>query len=379
MNYYLRSLMAHKFRSMLSILGIAVGTAAVVGILYSGLLASEHAMQQIRAMGTQMVAVSIDHSSKEGFSSSQMQELELRHKVINAVIPIRYHRVEARLDQASDDVTVVESLAGLSKIIKLDLKIGRFLHAADVPGHTCVIGSNIEHAYNKKGVVTIIGKKLYYDYGSCLVTGILQKVADNFFMPVDFNSSVVTIIPQPYDAVRDVMIHFGNDFDVMNVSSYVLADLHTMLPDTQFFERTPGFLINHIKNEQANMNLLLGVIGGISLLVGGIGIMNIMLVSVVERRQEIGVRLAIGAKTRDIQEMFLMESITICIIGGLIGVIAGVFLSYIYSIYSAWAFYIYYWPLILAFIVSAVVGIFFGYYPAKRAALVDPVFCLRNL
>jgi putative ABC transport system permease protein len=123
--------------------------------------------------------------------------------------------------------------------------------------------------------------------------------------------------------------------------------------------------------------LLLGLIGGISLLVGGIGVMNIMLVSVLERRREIGIRLALGARKRDIQALFLSEAVLLALIGGIIGIVAGIIGSFIIAELAHWQFSIFIWPVLVGFSVSVLVGIVFGFYPAHQAAKLDPIETLR--
>ena len=122
----------------------------------------------------------------------------------------------------------------------------------------------------------------------------------------------------------------------------------------------------------------LAVIGGISLLVGGIGVMNVMLVSVSERKKEIGIRKAVGAKNSEIQALFLVESVMLSLLGGVLGVILGLIFTRILAYFSDWNFSIYFLPPIAGFLVSAATGIFFGFYPARRAAKLEPVVSLRS-
>ena len=137
-------------------------------------------------------------------------------------------------------------------------------------------------------------------------------------------------------------------------------------------------IIKSMEEQGRIFTLLLGLIGGISLLVGGIGVMNVMLVSVVERKREIGIRKAIGAKRRDIQMLFLIESIVLSLFGGVLGVIAGLGVAYVISLFSGWQFSLYLEPPLIGFGVSVFTGIFFGFYPAMRAARLDPIETLRS-
>jgi putative ABC transport system permease protein len=125
------------------------------------------------------------------------------------------------------------------------------------------------------------------------------------------------------------------------------------------------------------MSLLLGAIASVSLIVGGIGIMNIMLVSVTERTREIGLRQAVGAKTRDILLQFLVEAVTLSLLGGIIGIVVGLAASVVISHFANWSTQISFLSILLAFVFSALVGVFFGYYPARKAAFLDPIDALR--
>ncbi len=133
-----------------------------------------------------------------------------------------------------------------------------------------------------------------------------------------------------------------------------------------------------MQKQQTTFTVLLGVIGGISLLVGGIGVMNIMLVSVVERHREIGIRRAVGARQSDIKWLFLTESIMLSLFGGVVGVIIGILSSLLIAYIFQWQFFFFATPAIIGFAVSVFVGIFFGYYPAHRASKLDPILLLRS-
>lgn len=126
------------------------------------------------------------------------------------------------------------------------------------------------------------------------------------------------------------------------------------------------------------LSLLLGAIGSIALIVGGIGVMNVMLISVTERRKEIGIRRALGAQQSDIQSQFIIESVMLCLVGGLIGIILGTFVSYLFAYFTKWEFVVSYMAIILGFGVATAVGVFFGYYPARTASRMDPIKALRS-
>lgn len=142
--------------------------------------------------------------------------------------------------------------------------------------------------------------------------------------------------------------------------------------------RSAEELISNMKKQMQLFSLLLAAIGSIALIVGGIGVMNVMLISVTERRKEIGLRRAIGAQQEDIQAQFIFESVALCLIGGIFGIILGIVVSYLFARFSNWEFLISYQAIILGFGVATAVGIFFGYYPARSAAKLNPIKALRT-
>jgi len=154
--------------------------------------------------------------------------------------------------------------------------------------------------------------------------------------------------------------------------------IKTQAPKLNLFVRSAKQIVASMESQGRIFTLLLGVIGGISLLVGGIGIMNVMLVSVSERKKEIGIRKAVGAKNSEIQALFLVESVILSLSGGLLGVITGCIFTWVIAWFSHWRFTLYATPLIAGFAVSVATGIFFGFYPARRAARLEPMVSLRN-
>ncbi len=152
----------------------------------------------------------------------------------------------------------------------------------------------------------------------------------------------------------------------------------TIAPDKQIRFRDPQQIIDIVSKQRSTFTWLLSAIGGISLLVGGIGVMNIMLVSVIERRKEIGVRMAIGARRKDILEMFLIESVVLTGFGGLIGVIIGTVTTLLLALLSGWEYSFHIFPAALGFVVSTGVGMFSGFYPSYRASQLDPIATLQS-
>jgi putative ABC transport system permease protein len=221
--------------------------------------------------------------------------------------------------------------------------------------------------------------------GSSLFTviGVLKPLDRNPLLPVDPNSSVFITTSAAKRVSGAVSIdtlggRISPGYELEAVGSRLESEIAKVLPNAHFRIATAKELIDTIRQQSALFTMLLGAIGSISLIVGGVGVMNIMLVSVVERQREIGLRLSIGARRRDIAIMFLVEASILSMVGGLIGFVLGVAASYGFSWYSEAKFFVSEVALLLGVAVSLLIGIFFGYYPARRAASLDPVAALRS-
>lgn len=178
--------------------------------------------------------------------------------------------------------------------------------------------------------------------------------------------------------INNAVLLLKPDSPIDEVINEIKEIINSQAPKLSVFPRSAKQIIASMENQGRIFTLLLAVIGGISLLVGGIGVMNVMLVSVSERKKEIGIRKAVGAKNREIQALFLVESVMLSLLGGVLGVVLGLIFTRIVAYFSDWTFTIYLLPPIAGFLVSAATGIFFGFYPARRASKLEPMVSLRS-
>ena len=178
--------------------------------------------------------------------------------------------------------------------------------------------------------------------------------------------------------INNAVLLLKADSPIDEVIEQIKQIVAKQAPSLNIFIRSAKQIIASMESQGRIFTLLLAVIGGISLLVGGIGVMNVMLVSVSERKKEIGIRKAVGAKNSEIQLLFLAESVMLSLLGGIFGVVIGLIFTWIVAYFSHWPFNIHFMPPIAGFAVSAFTGIFFGFYPARRAAAMEPIVSLRS-
>lgn len=181
-----------------------------------------------------------------------------------------------------------------------------------------------------------------------------------------------------YATINNIIVRISPEADIDVVKHHIENYIKARLTNKQLFFRSAKELIVSMAKQSNILTIFLGLIGSISLIVGGIGVMNIMLVSVVERRREIGIRLAVGARRVDIQSLFLIEAIMLSLLGGIGGVVIGMVIAYIIALFSNWEFVVFLFPPFIGFTVSVAIGIFFGFYPAYKAARLDPIEALRS-
>jgi putative ABC transport system permease protein len=381
---------ASKLRSFLAVLGILVGTAAIVALISCSQLATQKALAEFKALGTNLIAISV-YQQQSSSSLKQQPTIALDtwrqfpHVISDILLIAPYntafqsiyfkgHVISGNLIGADDS---------LANVLHINMKKGRFVSFVESYEHVCVIGANIADQIKKYNMHDPIGQQIQIERALYTVVGVAKPWAGNEFFNGDINQSIILPIKGLGLISKDIKINnaivrikSNSDIDplIEQIKQYIA--MHS--PTLTVFVRSAKQIIVSMENQSRVFTLLLAVIGSISLLVGGIGVMNVMLVSVNERKKEIGIRKAVGAKNSDIQMLFLIESIFLSFLGGVLGVIIGLLLTWIIAYFSHWPFSILFMPLIAGFGVSVMTGIFFGFYPARRAARMQPVESLRS-
>jgi putative ABC transport system permease protein len=395
-----RALRVNKMRSMLTMLGIIIGVGAVIAMLAVGTGARRRIADQISSMGSNLIMVLSGASTSGGrrLGAGTQPTLSLTDS-------------EAILKEATSVQDVAPSLSGVGQIVFgnqnwstgvtgttpsiLDvrdwrLSSGRTFNADDVKGanKVCLVGQTVVD--NLFGDIDPVGQIIRINKIPFAIVGVLeakgqspngQDQDDTIIVPVTTAQKKLFGTAFP-GMIRLIMVKAGSIEDLARAEreiTDILRQRHRLGPgqDNDFTVRNLTQMLQATEQSTKVMTLLLGAIASVSLVVGGIGIMNIMLVSVTERTREIGIRMAVGAKTWDIRLQFLIEALLLSLIGGVIGILAGITVSKVLSSIAGWSIIVSASSILLSFGFSGMVGIFFGYYPAYKASLLDPIDALR--
>ncbi|KZL90630.1 ABC transporter permease [Clostridium magnum] len=390
----LQSVKANKLRSFLTMLGIIIGISSVITIVSIGDGAKNFITSQFESMGTNVINVNL--------SSSQNQEIESKDyftlgdiDLIKSKIPEANYvsaivggygttKVENKFRNAEIDAVNEDS----NKIFNLTMIKGRFVNEHDVEAGKSVAVIDAGTAQKFFRDTDVVGEKIKLSIEDksldVTIIGVFKDPNEDIAI---FGGSETGTVIIPITAADRILretnisrlsISLLDMNNAKEIGSKVVRLMENKHRNGQKYTAQEGFKgLESINKVLTILTTIFGCIAGISLLVGGIGVMNIMLVSVTERTREIGIRKAIGAKTRDIKLQFLMESVILCLIGGTIGTISGISIGKIAGSFIHVAMPISLKVIFIAFAFSSAVGIFFGLYPASKAAKLDPIEALR--
>lgn len=377
-----------KLRMLLAMLGILVGTASVVALVSCANLATAQALRQIENLGTHLLAISFYENTANGSTNNTtlttQQTLAAKNSspaiamiapYTNLYLPISYqgHILNANIVGTTQELQV---------ILNINIMQGRFISFLDHYAYYCVIGSDIYQALLNISAQNPIGQQITLGNSVFTIIGVTPSTNNNDFFNANLNQAIyipidTSFVLSQYTEINNVLLQLKPNANITLTETQLQHYFNKIIPDKQLFFRSAQALLQSMQNQRQILTVLLGLIGSISLIVGGIGIMNVMLISVVERRREIGIRRALGATKTDIKLMFLTEAIILTLSGGIIGVVLGIMIALLVADYAHWQFAIYPLPAIVGFMVSLLVGLFFGLYPAQQAAKLDPITCLH--
>ncbi len=392
----LNGIKANKLRSSLTMLGIIIGVAAVIIMISVGQGASKKISDQISSMGSNllMVMAGAGGGPMRGASGS-VNTLTLEdakaignlNLVANSV-PELSTSANVQYGNQTWTSTADGTTPGMLEIKKWTLRSGSFITEDDVTNASmvAVIGSTVADNLFPSGDEPV-GQTITINKLAVTIVGVLESKGaammgqdqdDMIYVPI----STVQIRMVGANNVRTINVQTETEKSM----TYVQTNIEELLRERHrisgskaddFSVRNLTSVLEAAETATGTMTMLLASVAAVSLLVGGIGIMNIMLVSVTERTREIGLRMAVGATESNIRNQFLAESLVLCLVGGAVGIITGVAGAKIISKFAGWSTYITMYSILLSAGFSAAIGVFFGYYPAKKAAGLDPIEALR--
>lgn len=396
-----QSIVANKMRSSLTVLGIIIGIAAVITLLAIGYGAKAETDKQIQALGTNIIfvragAAATGHVSMGVGTASTLtwEDADAIARIcptIGSVVPGVQGGQQVQNGNLNTNTIVCAIVPEYPLVRNFYPSSGRFINQGDMEhnARVCVLGQTVVE--NLFGDDDPIGKTVLIKGEFFRVIGVMEHKGASMFMDMDdqvfiplttgFNR-LFGLKPGKGHSIGFILCQARSGDDILSAQFQITNLLrlrhHISPPFTDdFVIRTQKELMQTAENVTNVFTMLLGSTAGISLLVGGIGIMNIMLVSVTERTREIGIRKAIGAKYRDILWQFVIEATVLSFSGGIAGILLGVTAAHAVAYFAKWTTIVTPDSVLLSFFVSIVIGLFFGIYPARKAARLDPIVALR--
>ena len=424
----MKNLLLHKLRSLLTLLGVILGVASVIAMLAVGEGSKKEALERIKNLGANNVIIRSvkpnreesdsdrrDNSQENGASPrNSVLDYGLKHDdldrlkstlpTISRAVPVALVNSEAsRQQRRMQNARVLGTTSEFLKIKNLHVGRGRFVSDVDIANawNVAVLAAGSaqrlfqfvdpigEHILIGNDVYRVVGVLRSQDSGNNTPGAVGQKdLNDDIYVPI-------SCVQRRLGELQEIRTTGSRSFEQTELSEITLtvkderyvsqtAEMARRLllrahPEAKDFKiQVPLELLAQANEEKRMWNIVLGSIAGISLLVGGIGIMNIMLASVTERTREIGIRRALGATKKDISVQFLAETMLLSATGGLLGIVVGISIPMIVSLVTDLDTVISWWSVILSFGISVGIGIVFGWYPAQRAASMDPIEALRH-
>jgi len=390
----LEAIMSNKVRSGLTMLGVIIGVMAVILLVSIGEGAQVYITKELTGLGTNLLIITPGKTSTRGgfhppsagtvrkLTYDDSLALRRRAWLLTDAVPLVFGTGKIKYQNMGRDIMVIGTTPEFQRVRNLFVDTGSYISQGDVDSKAKVIilGSKVKEELF--GADNALGKLVTLSDARYRVIGVMQKKGTSLGMDIDDIVYVPVTSGQELfdtDSLFEIIASTPRSEDVDRAIAQIkniLIKRHAHKED--FTIQTEGAMLETMNTILSVLTAVLGGIAGISLVVGGIGIMNIMLVSVRERTREIGIRKALGARNKDIMAQFMIEAITLSGAGGIIGILLGVGLALLIPLFvTVLPTSVSAWSIIMAFTFSAVVGVFFGVYPARKAALQDPIQALR--
>lgn len=389
------SLKSNKTRAALTILGVVIGVAAVLSMIAIAEGTNRRMKKEMESLGSNLLLVLPGAATQSGarmgsggVATLVYDDVLATEKLdtVEGAIPVVRKVVQAVYGNLNWATSVIGTTPAYETVREWTVKDGRYFTQQEMESQAkvCVIGKTIiENLFINEDP---IGKTIRLNRLPFTVVGVLEEKGSS---PQGQDQDDVVLIPL-YTAQRKIIgityitamlvkAKEGNLDEAQRDIELLLRQRHRIpeREENDFTVRNLTEILGMIKSASDTMGWMLGTVASVSLIVGGIGIMNIMLVSVTERTREIGLRRALGAKRRDIKRQFLIEALVLCGFGGLVGVLFGLISIFLLSSLGGWEFALPLWSILLSFLFSIIVGVIFGLYPANKASIVEPIVALR--
>jgi len=378
-----KSILSNKVRTSLTMLGVIIGVATFITLVSLGQGTQKTITDKIESMGTNLITISITgRNSNRNVTYEQVKKLASENSTeIKAVAPAITGSVTLKYSDNSWDTSLIGSSAEYESVKNVTVQSGSFIEQSDVDSKKRVVLLGSAVVKNLFGLgYNPVGEQIKINGQIFKVKGVLEDKAEAEDYSTDDRIIIPVTVAQRLlsSKIRTFYVQAASsdlvDSAMLKIESFMLDIFND---EDSYRVQNQAEMLSQVSSVTGTLTLFLGFIAGISLLIGGIGIMNIMLVSVTERTREIGIRKAIGAKRKYILSQFLIESMMISCIGGIIGILLGMLAAFIVSKVSSLTPAITLTSVITSFTVSAAIGIFFGMYPANKASKLNPIEALR--
>ena len=381
------SLWAAKQRSLLALIGIVIGIGSVIAMLSVGTIAKRQALEQFRELGTDFLAIQVHGGAPGGGSVIRLEDVvELPHAVPSIAGVTPWSRSREAVVYGGKKVVDAPTLGVTGMFLDLNrlaLEQGRGISDLDFRRNHCVVGARVASALRRAGAQALVDEPIRLKDQICYIVGVLESAPRYGIQPFEPDRSVFIPLSTaqrmfPRQGLSQMAARMRAGAHHTDAAREVQDYFARVAPRAAVRVQSAQKLIEQMQRQMQTFALLLAAIGSISLIMGGVGVMNVMLISVSERRKEIGIRRALGARRRDIQSQFLTEAVVLSLVGGVFGLLLGVAGTWGFCRFSQWQFLVDPGAAVLGFVVACAVGVFFGFQPAYQAARLDPIAALRS-